>query len=61
MPRPSYLPVTLALGITLALVGVVVGWLYHVVSVIGGVIAIVALVIWIRQAREEMAELPLDH
>jgi hypothetical protein len=29
--------------------------------VIGGVITIVALVMWIRQTRAEMAELPLDH
>jgi hypothetical protein len=57
LPEPSYLPVVLAFGIMLALVGIVITF---VLSIIGGVIALIALVRWIRGAREEMAELPLD-
>ena len=58
MPEPSYLPFVLALGITIALVGILT-WLP--VLVIGLVIVVVVLVRWIRSARDEMADLPLEH
>ncbi|MFL5780408.1 MAG: hypothetical protein ACJ760_03765 [Thermoleophilaceae bacterium] len=58
LPEPSYLPVLVALGITLALVGVVLTWF---LTGLGLVIFLVAAVRWIRQTREEMAELPLEH
>ncbi|GAC1318477.1 MAG: hypothetical protein NVSMB25_07970 [Thermoleophilaceae bacterium] len=58
LPDPSYLPVVLAFGVTIALIGVVFSW---VVCAIGGVIFLVALVRWIRLTRAEMAELPLEH
>ena len=58
LPEPSYLPALTALGITVAVVGVVLSW---VIAAIGAVIAVVAIVRWLRQTREEMAELPLDH
>ncbi len=57
LPEPSYLPVLVALGITLAIVGVVLTW---VITGIGVVIAVFAAVRWIRQTREEMARLPLE-
>ncbi|TMK64114.1 MAG: hypothetical protein E6G53_09435 [Actinobacteria bacterium] len=47
-----------ALGITLAVVGVVLSWF---ISGIGVAIALVSIVRWIRQTREEMSELPLEH
>jgi hypothetical protein len=58
LPEPSYLPALTALGVTLALVGVVLSW---IICGIGVVIAVVAIARWIRQTREEMAELPLEH
>jgi Cytochrome c oxidase subunit IV len=58
LPGPSYQPVVLALGLTLAITGVV---LFPVVAVIGGVIALVALIGWIRDTRREISELPLEH
>jgi hypothetical protein len=58
LPDPSYLPVTLALGITIAIVGVVFSW---VVVVLGAIVAVISLARWIRQTRSEMAELPLGH
>ena len=58
LPEPSYLPALVALGVTIALVGVILTWF---LSVLGAIIAVVALVRWIRQTREEMAELPLEH
>jgi hypothetical protein len=58
LPEPSYLPALTALGITLAITGVI---LSPILVGIGVVIAVVAIVRWIRQTREEMAELPLEH
>jgi hypothetical protein len=58
LPEPSYLPALVALGITLAVTGVVLSW---AIAGIGLVIAVAATVRWVRQTREEMAELPLDH
>jgi Flp pilus assembly protein TadB len=58
LPEPSYLPVLVALGTTLAVVGVVV---HPAIVAIGVVILLVSVVRWIRQTREEMADLPLEH
>ena len=58
LPDPAYTPAILALGITVIVVGVVLTW---VMVAIGAIISLVALVRWIRQAREEMADLPLEH
>jgi hypothetical protein len=57
LPGSSVLPLLVALGSTLALVGVTTFWW---LIVIGGVIALPALVHWIRDARREMDRLPPD-
>lgn len=58
LPDPAYTPVVLAFGVTIVVVGIVLHW---AMVAIGLIIALVALTRWIRQAREEMAELPLEH
>lgn len=58
LPGPSFLPVVTALGVTLALVGIVIS--YAVVGV-GVLITVVAVWRWVRETREDIAELPLDH
>jgi hypothetical protein len=58
LPGPSYLPVVTAFGISIAVVGVVIWW---VLVVIGGLIALVAIIRWIRETQEEVSELPLEH
>jgi uncharacterized membrane protein len=58
LPGPSYQPVALAFGLTLAITGVVI---YPVMSVIGLVIVLVTLYMWIRDTRREIRELPLEH
>ena len=58
LPDPSYLPVVVAAGTTLALVGVVINF---ALAAIGVLITVVATVRWVRQTREEIAELPLEH
>lgn len=58
MPEPSYLPFALTIGITVALVGLIT-WLP--ILIVGVLIVIAVLFRWIRSAREEMNELPLEH
>ena len=58
LPGPTYLPAWTAFGITIALVGVILTW---VIVVIGAAIAIVAIVRWISEAREDISQLPLEH
>ncbi len=58
LPDPAYTPVVLAFGIMLVVVGIVLSW---VMVAIGAIISVIALTRWIRQVREEMAELPLEH
>jgi hypothetical protein len=58
LPAPSYLPIVTAFGIATAVVGIVLSW---VVFALGALVLLVALVVWVRKAREEMAELPLEH
>jgi hypothetical protein len=58
LPGPSYQPVALAFGVTLAITGVVIFW---AMSAIGIVIVLVSLYLWIRDTRREIRELPLEH
>jgi hypothetical protein len=58
LPGPSYLPVVVAAGISLAVVGLV---LSVVLVVIGLLVTVVGVVRWTRETRAEMAELPLEH
>jgi len=58
LPDPSYLPVVLAMGTWLVLVGIVVNWF---LVGIGLVIVLYSMQRWIREARAEMRELPLEH
>lgn len=58
MPDPSYLPFALTIGITIFLLGLIT-WLP--ILIIGAIIVIWVLFLWIRSARAEMSELPLEH
>jgi hypothetical protein len=58
LPGPSYLPVLTAFGLTLAITGVVLSW---VICGIGVVITLVVLWRWIRETRQDISELPLEH
>ncbi len=55
MPGPSALPLLLAVGITVALVGVTISPIF-IVAGLG--LAIPVLVRWIREARAELRHLP---
>ncbi|HEV3378717.1 MAG TPA: hypothetical protein VG126_15710 [Thermoleophilaceae bacterium] len=58
LPGPTYLPIITAVGITIAVVGVVQSW---IIVAIGVVITLIAVWRWIRETREDIAELPLEH
>ncbi|MEA2466173.1 MAG: hypothetical protein QOJ57_299 [Thermoleophilaceae bacterium] len=58
LPDPSYLPVLVAFGLTITIVGIVLSW---VVVALGLLIFLFALLRWIGQTRREMSELPLGH
>jgi len=58
LPEPSYLPVIVSLGMTIALVGVVMSWF---VFGLGFAIMLVAVVRWVRGTRRDISELPLSH
>ena len=58
LPDPSFLPVLTGLGLTIAIVGVVVSW---VVFGIGIVISVISIGKWMAATRREVNELPLEH
>ena len=58
LPGPTYLPIITAVGITIAVVGVVQSW---VLVAIGVLITLFAVVRWVRDTREDIGELPLEH
>jgi hypothetical protein len=58
IPGPSLIPFICAIGITLLVIGTTIDWLW---SVVGGVILIVTAVIWIRDTRRDVSELPEQH
>jgi hypothetical protein len=58
LPGPTYLPVITAVGITIAVIGVVQSW---ILVALGVIVTLVAVWRWIRDTRSDMAELPLEH
>jgi hypothetical protein len=57
LPGPSVQPVLLAFGITVALVGVTT---FFPLVIAGAILAVVVIVRWIRDARRDIDELPLE-
>jgi tetrahydromethanopterin S-methyltransferase subunit C len=58
LPGPTPIPALMAAGITAALIGVTVNW---ILTILGGILALVCLVVWIRQTRRDVEDLPLEH
>ena len=58
LPGPTYLPIITAVGIMIAVVGVVQSW---VIVGIGVLITLFAVVRWVRETRQDIGELPLEH
>jgi hypothetical protein len=58
LPGPSIQPVLLAFGIAIAIVGVTA----TIFLVIAGVIlSLAVIIVWIRDTRRDIDELPLEH
>ena len=58
LPGPSIQPLLLAVGITIGLVGVTT---FFPLVIAGVILSVLVIVSWVRQARREIDELPLDH
>lgn len=58
LPGPSFLPIFMAVGITLAVIGITINVL---ITVVGVIIFLIVFVRWIRETRESIAELPAEH
>jgi hypothetical protein len=56
LPRPTVHPALFALGLAAVIVGLYAWWPY---SVIGGFIALLSLIGWLRANRGEIARMPL--
>ena len=58
LPGGSLQPIAVTVGVTLALLGLTT---FIILTWVGLVILVWAVVLWIRDARREMDELPLEH
>jgi hypothetical protein len=58
LPNPSLLPLLNAIGLAVAIIGIPISL---ILVIPGLVLFAVTAAIWIRSARHEMDELPLDH
>ena len=56
LPGQSVQPFLLAIFIAVALVGITTAWW---ISAVGGVAALLVLVAWVRDARQELSDLPV--
>jgi hypothetical protein len=58
LPGPSLLPLLCAVGITLAVIGTTIDWLF---SIIGVIIFVLTTIRWVRDSRRDVSELPEEH
>jgi mannose/fructose/N-acetylgalactosamine-specific phosphotransferase system component IIC len=58
LPGGSILPLAVAFGITLTVIGTTIWWVW---SLIGFVIFVIATGFWVRDTRHEVDALPEDH
>jgi hypothetical protein len=58
MPAPSLLPILNAAGLSIAIVGITISVIFIVAGLL---LFVVTAILWIRDARRELDELPLDH
>ena len=58
LPGPTLIPFACAVGITLAVIGTTIDWIF---SAIGVLIFLVTVYLWIRDTRRAVSELPEEH
>jgi hypothetical protein len=57
LPAPSLVPLFTAIGLTVALLGLILSWWFVVA---GGVVAVIAIALWIRDVRRDIESLPAE-
>ncbi|HEX3615806.1 MAG TPA: hypothetical protein VHU61_04670 [Solirubrobacteraceae bacterium] len=58
LPGGSVLPLMVAIGITLLVIGTTIWWVW---SALGFVITLVSVGLWVRDVRRDVDELPEEH
>jgi hypothetical protein len=58
LPGGSILPLTVAVGITLLVIGTTIWWVW---SALGFVITVVSIGLWVKDVRRDFDELPEEH
>lgn len=58
LPGGSVLPLVVALGVTLLVIGTTIWWVW---SALGLIVTVVAVGLWIRDVRRDVDELPEEH
>jgi cytochrome c oxidase subunit IV len=58
LPGASLIPLFTGVGITIALVGLILSWWFVAA---GGLITLIAVVRWIRDVNADIKELPTEH
>jgi len=58
LPGPTFIPMIMAAGITLGVIGITINF---IISIVGIVIFLITAVRWIRETRRDVSELPLEH
>ena len=60
LPGPTALPIVCAAALTMVVIGTTIGPDF-IVSIVGLIIFVVTVVMWIRDTRRDIAELPEEH
>ena len=58
LPGPSLLPLLMAVGITLAVIGTTINWL---ITIVGLIIFVLTTIRWVRDTRRDVSQLPEEH
>ena len=58
LPGPTLIPFACAIGITLAVIGTTINWIF---SVIGLLIFVGSVIRWVRDTRRDVQSLPEEH
>ena len=58
LPGPSLIPLLSAVGITLAVIGTTINWLF---TIIGVIIFVLTTIRWVRDTRRDISTLPEEH
>jgi hypothetical protein len=60
LPGPTALPIVCAAALTMVVIGTTIGPDF-IVSIVGLIIFVVTVVMWIRDTRRDIADLPEEH